>query len=112
MGNSDVESNLTLATDFIRLSAVFLLIKDAGLPVSMVALKNVLLTLSVICIHLVFAVADLMTAHSFLWPRLVLFDRRRYIQYGIFWFTIRGDEFAFFFGCNFRVIIYNPYVAP
>ena len=48
MGNSVVESYLMLAPEFNRISAVFLLIKDAGRPVSMVALKNVLLTLSVI----------------------------------------------------------------
>ena len=77
-------SNLTLAPDFIRISAVFLLIKDAGLPVSMVALKNVLSTLNVNFIHLVFPVADLMTsyfltAYSGLWPWLV--------------FTTEGDMF-------------------
>ena len=53
MGNSDVEINLTLAPDFNRISAVFLLIKNTVLTVSMVALKKVLLTISVICIHLV-----------------------------------------------------------
>ena len=57
-----LDSNLTLAPDFTTISAVF---KNAGLLVSMVDLKNIFLTLKVICIHLFFPVADLITS-SFL----------------------------------------------
>ena len=59
---SKIDNRFKLAPDLTSLSAVFLLIKDAGLPVSTVALKNVLLTLRVICRYLVFPLADLMTS--------------------------------------------------
>ena len=59
---SKIYNRYKLAPDLTSLSAVFLLIKDAGLSVSTVALKNVLLTLRVICRHLFFSLADLMTS--------------------------------------------------
>ena len=62
IGNSEIDSSFTLVPKLTSKSAFFLLIKNAGLPMSNLALKNVLLTLKVICIHLVFPVADLMTS--------------------------------------------------
>ena len=76
MGSSDVESNLTLAPDFDLISAIFFSIKEAGLHVTVIALKKRFVDSQCDLYDHAFPVADFMTssfltAYSVLWPWLV-----------------------------------------